>query len=303
MHHLMFVTVCVIWGSSFILMREAYVAFGPLSIAAGRVIGGGGVLLALWFVRPRRWPLGWRDLPALGLSVVLGYVLPFTLQPHLIGKHGNSSFFGMMVALVPLMTILVSVPMLRVRPTARQVIGVTGGLICMATLSLAGKELNIGIGDFLLACMVPLGYSISNTWVKRRFSSAPAMALVASLCLLSALVLTPLGIATETVHDVQPRAVWLAVAMVAFLGIVGTGIAPWIFYRLIQARGPLYAGMVTYVVPIGALVFGWIGHERITAVQVAALVGILAMVGLVQFEGKGGSKESDEATKGEEEVT
>jgi drug/metabolite transporter (DMT)-like permease len=52
--------------------------------------------------------------------------------------------------------------------------------------------------------------------------------------------------------------------------------------RLVQDRGPLFAGMVTYVVPVIALFWGWQTGESITLVQVLAMMGVLAMVALVQ---------------------
>jgi len=48
-------------------------------------------------------------------------------------------------------------------------------------------------------------------------------------------------------------------------------------------RGPLFAGMITYVVPMLALTWGRFDHETITTRQMAAIAGVLAMVALVQF--------------------
>ena len=52
--------------------------------------------------------------------------------------------------------------------------------------------------------------------------------------------------------------------------------------KLVQSHGPLFAGMVTYVVPVVALVWGLLDKEQITTRQVVAITGILAMVALVQ---------------------
>jgi drug/metabolite transporter (DMT)-like permease len=55
------------------------------------------------------------------------------------------------------------------------------------------------------------------------------------------------------------------------------------FYRLIQARGPLFAGMVTYLIPIGAVAWGWADGEPVSTRQLVALAVILAAVALVQW--------------------
>ena len=70
----------------------------------------------------------------------------------------------------------------------------------------------------------------------------------------------------------------------AFLGVVGSGLAMWMFYKMIQLRGPLFAGMVTYVVPGIAVLLGWaLEGEVVTRGQIAALCGILLSVALVQW--------------------
>ena len=48
---------------------------------------------------------------------------------------------------------------------------------------------------------------------------------------------------------VRVRSLYIIITIIAFLGIIGSGLAMWMFYKLIQLRGPLFAGMVTYVVP------------------------------------------------------
>ncbi|HMO85819.1 MAG TPA: hypothetical protein PKC18_12970, partial [Lacipirellulaceae bacterium] len=52
---------------------------------------------------------------------------------------------------------------------------------------------------------------------------------------------------------------------------------------MIKKHGPLYAGMVTYVIPVVALAWGQFDRERLSATQAAAIVGVLAMVALVQW--------------------
>jgi hypothetical protein len=59
-----------------------------------------------------------------------------------------------------------------------------------------------------------------------------------------------------------------------------------LFIDLVVKEGPLFAGMVTYVVPVLALAWGAIDGETITGQQLAAIGGVLAMVALVQFGGR-----------------
>lgn len=284
MAHLSFIFICLVWGSSFILMKKAADVFGPLSISAGRVVGGALLLWAVWWLvgRGRRaFPLRRGDLGSLMVVAGCGYVLPFTLQPYLIGKHGESGFFGMMVALVPLLTIALSVPLLRTTPRPRQVAGVLLGLACLAVMMGVGHARHVPVGDLCLAALVPLGYATANVYIKRRFADTPPIALAAVALSMAALLLAPAAGASESVSE-GPTSLPLAVLFVAILGLIGTGLTMWLFYHLIRSRGPLFAGMVTYLIPIGALAWGWADGETISRNQLLALGGVLVGVALVQ---------------------
>ena len=96
----------------------------------------------------------------------------------------------------------------------------------------------------------------------------------------TALVMMPLGLATEPLYSGDSLLVPL-VSLVT-LGVVCTALGYLMFYKLVRDRGPLFAGMVTYLIPPGALLWGLLVGETITLLQVIALAGILAMVVVVQ---------------------
>ncbi len=189
----------------------------------------------------------------------------------------------MMVCLVPLLTIVASVPMLRVWPTFRQGGGVLLGLACMVLLLRDGQVRGMPGGDLTLAVLVPLSYAVSNTFIKRRLSELPPVFMTAMILGLTSIVLTPIGIVAEGVKPVSVAEFWEALLVLAWLGTIGTGLATVMFYRLIQTHGPLYAGMVTYVIPLGALAWGWFDDETVTATQLLALLGVFAAVAMVQW--------------------
>ena len=66
------------------------------------------------------------------------------------------------------------------------------------------------------------------------------------------------------------------------LGVVGSGISTMVFVWMILKKGPLFAGMTTYVVPVLALLWGLADGETITPRQLVAIAGVLFMVALVQ---------------------
>jgi drug/metabolite transporter (DMT)-like permease len=291
MSHVLFVLICLTWGSSFILMKKATVAFGPLGVGAYRVIAGGLTLLLLWQLVGRRWPMDRRHVVPVLLLALVGYAVPYALQPYLVARHG-SAFVGMMVSLVPLLTIVVSVPMLSVWPTVRQAMGVVGGLGFMLVIMGDGLRRDVPAWDLLLASAVPLTYALANTYVKQRFAGVSALALSMTALLASGGMLLPLSLGTEQIEAGEGFGGALAALLV--LGVLATGLAMFVFYRLIHDHGPLYAGMVAYAIPAIALLWGWLDGEALTALQVAGLLGIFVMVGLVQWP-TGRRREREEA--------
>ncbi len=285
MHVVIFIAVCLLWGNSFLLMKYAEPVFGAMGVGAMRQWAGAATLAVIWLAQGRRWPVRRADLPAVALLAVLGYALPFAMQPHVIGRveesagHGGA-FGGMMVGFVPLLTILVSIPLLRIYPMRRQLIGVVGGLVCLVLLFGAELDLGVPIGLLLLGVLSPLGYATTNTLIKRRFSDADPTGLAMTAMAFGAAYLT--APALLDLPQQIDKSFWIALAAVGVLGVACTGLAMAIFYRLIQRRGPLYAGMVTYVVPCLALAVGWLDDEQIKEQQVLAMAGVLVMVALVQ---------------------
>ncbi len=272
-------------------MKYGRVVFGALTVGGVRLFGGAVFLGLLWLVmrRGNQKHLGAfgrmvrKDRWAVLVPAFVGMAWPFSMQPYLIGKYDNSAFFGMMVCLTPLITILVSVPMLGVWPKVRELIGVIGGLIGVWMLFGDAVERSISWLDFIWAVSVPLSYAVSNVFVKRRLGSVPSVLLAMSALGLGALVVLPIGLGGEVIEDASWGGISFALGCVVFLGVIGTGLSMWWFYVLIGARGPLFAGMVTYVVCSFAVFWGWVDGEAVTWRQMVALGVILGMTALVQW--------------------
>lgn len=284
MPYVWFLMICSIWGSSFILMKRATEGLSPAAISAGRTGFGALVLaLVLWRMQ-RQFRLNRRDFWPLLAIVVTGFAIPYTVQPWLIAKHQNSAFIGMTVAFTPLLTLVCSAIVLQTRPTLRQLLGVTGALLCLMLLMWEGWQQRLTVLDLGAAISVPLAYALANTWIRRYLSHIPSTELTFACLAGALLVLVPFaGLspapAPLTEHSVS-RA-WLAVAV---LGIIGTGLSTCLFTRLVIEQGPLFAAMVTNLVPLGAIAWGWADAETITSRQVLAMLGVLSMVAVVQYK-------------------
>ncbi|MDP6356954.1 MAG: hypothetical protein QF473_17715, partial [Planctomycetota bacterium] len=101
---------------------------------------------------------------------------------------------------------------------------------------------------------------------------------------LASLILLPISQFALSGQVIEGGDIVMATNCLVILGLFCTGLATFIGYTLIQKRGPLFAGMVSYVVPPGAMMWGWWDKEQITATQVICLCGVLLMVALVQTD-------------------
>jgi drug/metabolite transporter (DMT)-like permease len=285
MPYVRFVVLCLIWGSSFLLMKRAGAGLSPWAIGSGRVFTGMAVLVVVAWWQARGWSrtLTWSHLPALIGVMLLGYAIPYFVQPLFISRTGNSALAGMGVGFTPLFTLALSVPILGVRPSFRQVLGVLGALACLALLLVDSVQRDITWLDVVLLFATPIMYAVANNWMRLSLSEIPPMELTVVCLGLSGLLLLPAaclasGPVAWSAPEIPP-----ALASLLILGVFGTGMGMLMFNQLIHEQGPLFAVMVTNVTPIGAVILGWTDAERVTTLQLVALAGILLCVAVVQW--------------------
>jgi drug/metabolite transporter (DMT)-like permease len=299
--HLAFIFCCFVWGSSFILLERVTHVFAPVEIGIWRMLSGAAVVGLFWWLRRGEFRLARRDWLYMLLAAVAFTAPPQVVQAYVLAQGYGHSFFGTMVAAIPLLTILVSMPMLGIVPSTRQLAGVLGGLACMWLLVEDGVHRGMSFGLLALTFVVPLSSALSNTFIKWKLPHVPAAPLTTTLLVAASFALLPLQLSTptlEALHIAGPAGATVTPTSVIYLlllGIVGSGVSTMVFIWMILKKGPLYAGMTTYVVPVLALLWGTVDSERISSQQMFAIAGVLAMVALVQT-GSQSAAVSDEST-------
>lgn len=288
MAHLAFVFCCIVWGSTFILLERVSHVFGPVEIGIWRMASGAVAVAAVGWLGSSGFRLARRDWAPL-LVVALLFTAPSQVfQAYLLEQGLNHSFLGTMVAAIPLLTILISIPMLGQTPTTRELVGVLGGLACMGLLVEEGVHQGTSAVILALLFLVPLSATLSNTYIKWKLSHVPAAPLTAALLVVSAIALLPfqlLPLPGGVDHSVAASGTTplpLAILYLFILGVVGSGISTMVFVWMVLKKGPLFAGMTTYIVPLLALLWGQYDQEPISSRQLAAIGAILAMVAVVQ---------------------
>jgi drug/metabolite transporter (DMT)-like permease len=300
MPYLTFLFICFVWGSSFILVDRASHALGPLAIGTCRLLGGALVLGLYWAWTRQRVRLTGRDWGNILLVAAMSNAWPFVVLPYVMTRANEHAYFGMMVSLVPLVTIVAAIPMLGIWPTPRQLVGVLGGLVCMAGVVFDGTQRGIPLGVLALGLTVPITYAVGNTYIKWKLDHLQSLPLTALFLGLGGLLLLPLLCwpralaAAGLAGPAQPHDWPLAIEAICLLAIFSTGLSILLFIQLVKHQGPLFAGMVTYVIPVVALMWGQFDRERLTPLQLAAMAGVLAMVALVQWGAAGASQKLPE---------
>jgi drug/metabolite transporter (DMT)-like permease len=240
-----------IWGASFLFLRLAVPEVGAIDTAFFRV------LIALTVLLPVLWWKGERlDLRAnIGAYLMIGGLgagIPFLLFGY-AAHHLPAGYSALLNATTPLFGALCAAVGLGEPLTRRRVLGLFSGLAGVAVLMGLGpveitRETLQSAGACLSAALL---YGITGVLLKRRKPPlAPRMVAAGSqigavLVLLVPAALAPLPGTVGTV----------AAASILGMGVLSTGVAYLIYFKLFEDVGPTKALTVTFLVPLFALIW------------------------------------------------
>ncbi|MEM7339964.1 MAG: DMT family transporter [Actinomycetota bacterium] len=270
----LFVSISLIWGSSFLLIAIGLDDLTPGMVTWLRVASGA---LMLWIMRlatrgrtttsgtATRIDPGDR-LRVVALSV-LWVAIPFTLFP-LAQTSISSALTGLLNGATPIFVAIVSIIVTRRFPSPAVLAGLALGFAGVFAMSLPslGQSSNEASGvAMVVAATVCYGMAINLAApLQRRYG---AITLMTPVLTLASLWLVPVGLRDLGEND------WNADTLVAVLGLglIGTGLAYWIMATLVGRVGPVRGSFITYLIPVVSLILGVaLRDERVAAL---ALVG------------------------------
>ena len=251
-----FLLLAAIWGSSFLFMRYAVVEFGVFATAALRVGVGAACLVPLMLLRGHG-PQFRRHWKAACLVGVLNSGLPFLLFAFslLAITTGLSAILN---ATVPLFGALVAWGWLKDRPTGSRLLGLVVGFGGIALLtwdeaSFVPNESGIAPAWAVLACLLAtVCYAFAASAAKRYLAGLPPLMAAAGSQVGATLALALPALLSWPARMPGQRA-WLSELAV---GVMCTGIAYVLYFRLIGQVGPARALAVTVLVPVFAICYG-----------------------------------------------
>ena len=278
---ILFIALSIIWGSSFILMKLGMQALTAIQVASIRILSAAIVLLPFAWIAFKNIPKKKRVFVA--LSGLLGSFLPAYLYCIAETKI-NSSLAAILNSLTPLFTIIVGVIFFRLKANVYKLAGVIIGFMGLILLPFTANQA-IGLNDLSYAALILLAticYACNVNMVSRYLQQTVALHVAAlAFCFLflpAFIILAATGyfqlplLQTNFLH---------ATFAASVLGIIGTAVATILFYMLVKKEGPLFASLVTYGIPVIAVIWGLIYGETITIAEIGCLLIILAGVYIV----------------------
>lgn len=279
---LLFVLLCLIWGSSFKLMKESTSALTGSQIASLRIFSAALVSLPFALFQWRK--IETKRLPLVAFSAVIGNLIPAFFFAIAL-THIDGSLGGILNSLSPICVVLIGVLFYGDKVAGQKMFGLLIGFVGLALLTLVPvftgeRTISFGnLGYLLLPVGATLLYGINVNMVSHRLKDINPVNLgIVSVAFMIFPTTLLLGWLDFFSLDFSNALVQKAILYTAILGIVGSALATVIFYSLVQRVGGLFASLVTYGIPFVALLWGFLDHEAITTLEVGCLLLILAGV-------------------------
>jgi drug/metabolite transporter (DMT)-like permease len=275
------ILLTLIWGSSFILLKWSLRVFSPGQVFAGRMMIA-ALVLSPFAIRaipqiPRdKW------LPLLTFACVAN--IATTLLNALALKGITSSLGGILNTITPLVTLLIGVLLYRQRMRWAQGLGLILGLVGTVVLILYEADGKIGnVNTFALyavAATICSGFFTNIIKFNLRGLSVLQFSSVAFLMVLP----VSLGYgwyANFFSHITEVAGGWRAFGYLAILGVFTNAVGLLMLGRIIQLSNPVFASLITYLIPIVALFWGYLDGELISWPQVISMSVIIGSVWLI----------------------
>jgi len=276
---LLLIGLALIWGTSFILIKQGLKVFAPTQVATLRVTAAFIFLLPIAVMKVKG--LKANDFFALLVSGMLGIFIPAFLFSTAQTKM-DSSLAGILNTLSPICTLMVGAMFFKQRFPGSAIIGILIGLIGTVMLMLSRDGTSItGINYYTLlivaACIM---YAVNLNWVKFRIHGLSPLTITSvSILLIGPLAVTYLfGFTDFTTRLVSVDGAWKAFGFVVLLGCMSTAVATFAFNHLVKISTPLFASSVTYLMPIVSVAWGLLDKEKLYAGHYIGMAAILGGV-------------------------
>jgi drug/metabolite transporter (DMT)-like permease len=258
--------LALVWGSSFILIKKGLIGLTALQLGSLRIIFAAVFLVLIGFKSLSRIPAHkWKYI---ALTSMFGTFIPAYLFA-IAQTEIDSSVSSILNSLTPLNTLILGALVFGLQFKRNQIFGILIGLIGSALLILNGAihhpEQNYYYA--ILVLIASICYAVNVNLIKKYLHDLSPVSITTGnfmVLFFPALMILFFSGFFEVVQDVKVQE---SVLFIMILGVVGTGIANILFFKLIQMSSPVFATSVTYLIPVVAFCWGLLDNEMLTPVQ------------------------------------
>lgn len=260
------ITLSLIWGSSFILIKKGLVGLTSFQLGSLRIIFAAIFLLLIGFKSLAKIPrVQWKYI---ALTAILGTFFPAYLFA-IAQTQIDSTVSSILNSLTPLNTLILGILAFGLSFKRAQIFGVIVGFIGTFLLIVNGA-LHHPEQNYYYAILVLIAsvcYAINVNLIKKYLSDLSPLSISTGNFLVLLFPALLILFFSGFFEVIAVESVQHSVLFVMILGVMGTGIANIIFFKTIQISSPVFATSVTYLIPVVAFGWGLLDNEMLTPVQ------------------------------------
>ncbi|MFZ6741938.1 DMT family transporter [Undibacterium sp. JH2W] len=275
------ISLAAIWGASFLFMRVLAPVVGVLWSAEVRVGLAGMALLAMMYFTGRAMNFrdNWKSFLILG---TINSALPFALYSY-AALSIPAGYSAIVNATSPLWGAMLGAAFLGEQLTLRKMAGMAIGVLGVAFLVRLGPvEFNSKLVLAVLACVgATLCYAIVGIYTKKKLVGITPMQMATGSQVGAAFVLLPFLPLAPVQGEITANIAMIGIA----LALLCSAVAYLIYFRLMADLGPTKALTVTFLIPLFALLWGYLFlHEHISLNTIIGCAGVVLATWLVVFQ-------------------
>ena len=271
-----------VWGSSFILIKKALIAFNPIEVGAARVLFTFLAFLPVIIYKNKQidWSR-WKKFLVVG---IFGSALPSILFA-IAQTEVSSSIAGVLNSMTPVFTLIIAVILFGQKVKQAQVLGVIFGFIGALLLLLGDKstDMSLNLMYGFLIILSTLCYAYNVNIVKSWFDDTPPLIISSvSFSMLGPVAAIYLFSNDFVTHITEHEFGWYSLAAVAFLALVGTALSTILFFKLIQDTDAIFGSSVAFIIPIFAVLWGLFDGEGFYLIQLFGMFAVLIGIYMIR---------------------
>jgi len=273
--------LALIWSSAFFNIKIATYSYGPVTIAFLRTFFGAIPVVGLCLVKKIKieaFSKDWYWFAAIGM---INLVIPFFLIAYGMQKV-QSNLAAILMASTPLSaTVLAHFFTDNEKINLTKIIGVLVGF--SGIVFLFSDNILINESNFTSALLILIGstFYVVGGLLTLKISNKKNENVTASILIWGTIFLIPITAFTEKPWNLNPS-IDSTISLV-YLGVVATGLAWLLRFRILKTNGLVFQAQVAYLIPIFGIILGYIFlKELITPKVLVAVVAVIIGIYLVK---------------------